>query len=193
MNLPKPTLSRDEAMKLWLSEHSEYAKEQVVLNNVGLVGLVMKRLNLNLLDEDLFSVGILGLVKATLSFDCDKGIEFSTFTTRVIQNEILMTFRKKRITSLLYLDELFDLGDGDKAALSDVIADKRNYENEVISEISVENMIAKLSDKESQILYLYAVEHMKQKEIAKLTGLSQSYISKILGKIQKKLEKEFDY
>lgn len=48
-------------MKLWISDHSEYAKEQVVLNNVGLIGLVMKRLNLNLFDEDLYENGIIGL------------------------------------------------------------------------------------------------------------------------------------
>lgn len=180
-------------MELWISERSEYVKEQVILNNVGMIGLVMKRLNLDPLDEDLFSIGILGLVKATVNFDSGKGIKFSTFATRVIQNEILMTFRKKRITSLLYFDELFDLGDGDKVALSDVIADKQDYENEVILKISVENMIAKLSDRESRILHLYANECMTQAEIAKLTGLSQSYISRILREIQKKLEKEFDY
>lgn len=96
MNLPKPTLGRDKAMELWISERSEYAKEQVILNNVGMIGLVMKRLNLDSLDEDLFSIGILGLVKATVNFDSGKGIKFSTFATRVIQNEILMTFRKKK-------------------------------------------------------------------------------------------------
>lgn len=45
MNLPKPTLDRDTAMKLWINEHSDYAKEQVVLNNVGMVGIVLKSLN----------------------------------------------------------------------------------------------------------------------------------------------------
>lgn len=88
---------------------------------------------------------------------------------------------------------MFDLGDGDKAALSDVIADKQDCENEVILKISVENMIAKLSDRESRILHLYANECMTQAEIAKLTGLSRSYISRILGEIQKKLKKEFAY
>lgn len=45
MNLPKPTIDRESAMKLWIEEHSDYSKEQVVLNNTGMVGLVLKSLN----------------------------------------------------------------------------------------------------------------------------------------------------
>lgn len=96
MNFPEPELSRDAAMELWISEHSDYAKEQVVLNNVRLIGLVLRKLNLNFRDEDLFATGLIGLVKAVIKFDSEKGVKFSTFATRVISNEILMTFRKKK-------------------------------------------------------------------------------------------------
>lgn len=188
MNFPKPKLSRDEAMQLWISEHSDYAKEQVILNNVGMVGIVLKSLNLNPLDEDLFATGILGIVKAVMNFDCDKSVKFSAFATAVIRNEILMTFRKKRITRLLSLDELFDLGDGSTAVLIDMITDKRDYESEVISKLSVEKILAELTDRESQILHLYANKGMTQYEIAIEIGLSQSYVSKILTKIQKKIK-----
>lgn len=58
MNLQKPQIDRETAMKLWIEERSDYAKEQVVLNNIGMVGVVLKSLNLNPLDEDLFSTGI---------------------------------------------------------------------------------------------------------------------------------------
>lgn len=69
MNLPKPTLDRKTAMKLWIEERSDYAKEQAVLNNVGMVGIVLKSLNLNPFDEDLFSVGLIGVVKAVNTFN----------------------------------------------------------------------------------------------------------------------------
>lgn len=188
MNFPKPKLSRDAAMKLWNEENSDYAKEQVVLNNIRMVRIVLKSLNLNPLDEDLFATGLLGLVKATANYDFNKGVKFSTFAATVIRNEILMTFRKKRINHLIYLDELVDLGNGDTVALMDMISDKRDYECEVISKISTENILKELTGRESQILRLYTDEGMTQAEIARQIGVSQPYVSRILGKIQKKLE-----
>ena len=75
MNLPKPQIDRESAMKLWIEEHSDYAKEQVVLNNTGIVGIILKSLNLNPLDADLFSTGIIGVVKAVNTFNLDKGVK----------------------------------------------------------------------------------------------------------------------
>lgn len=94
MNLPKAKLDRDVALKLWCDTHSDYAKEQMVLGNVGLIGMVLKRFNLNTQDEDLFSTGIFGLVKAVNSYNPEKG-KFKTYAPHVIRNEILMSFRKK--------------------------------------------------------------------------------------------------
>lgn len=97
MNFPKPQIDRETAMKLWIEEHSDYAKEQVVLNNQGMIGIVLKSLNLNPLDEDLFSIGLIGLVKTVNTFNPDKGVKFTAYATPIIRNEILRTFRKKRI------------------------------------------------------------------------------------------------
>ena len=94
MKFPKPKLDRESEMKLWIEKRSEYAKEQVVLNNVGMVGIVLKSLNLNPLDDDLLSIGLIGVIKAVNTFNQDKGVKFSTYATPVIRNEILMTFRK---------------------------------------------------------------------------------------------------
>lgn len=69
MNFPKPKLDRETAMKLWIKEHSDYAKEQIVLNNTGMVGIVLKSLNLNTQDEDLYSTGLIGVVKAVNTFN----------------------------------------------------------------------------------------------------------------------------
>ena len=107
MRYPKPEIDRESAMKLWIEEHSDYAKEQVILNNVGMVGLVLKSLNLNPLDEDLFQIGLIGLVKTINTFDPDKGVKFSAYATPIIRNEILMSLRKKRIIPVFSLDENF--------------------------------------------------------------------------------------
>lgn len=140
MNLPKPKIDRETAMKLWIDEHSDYAKEQVVLNNVGMVGVVLKSLNLNLLDEDLFSIGLIGVVKAAKTFNPDKGVKFTSYATPIIRNEILMSFRKKRIVPAFSLDEPYDLGNGESVEFSEMIAGSRRFEEEVIADMELEKL-----------------------------------------------------
>lgn len=189
MNFPKPTIDRESAMKLWIEEHSDYAKEQVVLNNTGMVGLVLKSLNLNPLDDDLFSVGLIGLVKAVNTFDPDKGFTFSSYAMTVIRNEILITFRKKRITHLFFIDEPYQLENGDLVDISEMIADNKRFEDEVISDIQMKKMLSNLSDREKKIISL-SMDGKTQREIAEILGLTQSYISRIIKSIYKKWRKQ---
>lgn len=189
MNFPKPTIDRESAMKLWIEEHSDYAKEQVVLNNTGMVGLVLKSLNLNPLDDDLFSVGLIGLVKAVNTFDPDKGFTFSGYAMTVIRNEILITFRKKRIIHLFFIDEPYQLENGDLVDISEMIADNKRFEDEVISDIQMKKMLSNLSDREKKIISL-SMDGKTQREIAEILGLTQSYISRIIKSIYKKWRKQ---
>lgn len=189
MNFPKPKLSRDAEMRLWISEHSDYAKEQVVLSNIGLVGLVMKRMGLSLLDEDLYEVGVIGLCEAINRFDASKGVQFSTYATLLIRGSILQSFRKKRIATSISLDEPYRMDSGDEVSYGEMIADKKHFEEEV----ETTAIINQLAEKERKILHLYAIAGVSQGEIAKIIGVSQAQVSRILRKIQKKLEKEFDY
>ncbi len=154
MNFPSPTLDRETAMKLWIEEHSDYAKEQVILNNVGMVGFVLKSLNLNTQDEDLFQIGLIGLVKTINTFDPDKGFTFSVYATPIIRNEILATFRKKRITPTFSLDEPYQLENGDLVGFSEMIADNGRLEEEVIADMQMEQIFSKLSDREKKIISL---------------------------------------
>ena len=189
MNLPKPTLSHETAMKLWIKEHSDYAKEQVVLNNVGMVGLVLKSLNLNPLDDDLFSVGLIGLVKAVNTFNPNKGVKFAAYATPVIRNEILMTRRKKRIIPAFSLDESYNLGNGESVDFSEMIADSRIFEEEVIADMQMKHMLPTLSDREKKIISL-SIDGKTQKEIAEILGLTQSCVSKVIKSIYKKWRKQ---
>ncbi len=189
MNLPKPTIDRETAMKLWIAERSEYAKEQVVLNNIGMVGIVLKSLNLNLLDEDLFSAGLIGVVKAVNTFNPDKGFTFSAYATPIIRNEILMTFRKKRIIPAFSLDEPYQLENGDLVNLSETIADSRQFEEEAIADMQMEQIFSNLSDREKKIISL-SMDEKKQSEIADILGISQSYVSRIIKSIHKKWRKQ---
>lgn len=185
MNFPSPTLDRETEMQLWAEERSDYAKEQVVLNNVGMVGHVLKSLNLNPIDDDLFSAGLIGLVKVINTFNPDKGVKFTTYATPVIRNEILMTFRKKRITTTFSLDEPYDLGNGESVYFSEMIADSKSFEDEAIADVQIKQIFSTLSDREKKIISL-SMDGKTQYEIADILGLSQSYISRIIKSIRKK-------
>lgn len=187
MNFPKPKLDRESAMKLWIKEHSDYAKEQVVLNNTGMVGLILKSLNLNPLDEDLFQTGLIGVVKAVNTIN--KGVKFSTYATPIIRNEILMTFRKKRIIPAFSLDEPYDLGNGESVDFSEMIADNRRFEEEVIADTQMKQILSNLSDREKKIISL-SMDGKTQREIADICGISQSYVSRIIKSIYKKWRKQ---
>lgn len=189
MNLPKPQIDRETAMKLWIEEHSDYAKEQVVLNNQGMVGIVLKSLNLNPLDEDLFSIGLIGVVKAVNTFNPDKGVKFSAYATPIIRNKILTTFRKKRIIPAFSLDEPHDLGNGESVDFSEMIADNKRFEEEVIADMQIEQIFSKLNERERKIIAL-SMQGKKQIDIAEMCGISQAQVSRIIKSIYKKWRKQ---
>lgn len=189
MNLPKPQIDRESAMKLWIEEHSDYAKEQVVLNNTGIVGIILKSLNLNPLDADLFSTGIIGVVKAVNTFNPDKGFTFSAYATRIIRNEILTTFRKKRIIPAFSIDEPYELGNGESVDCSEMIADSRRFEEEVIADMQIEQIFSILSERENKIITL-SMHGKTQREIAGICGISQAQVSRIIKSIYKKWRKQ---
>ena len=189
MNLPKPQIDRETAMKLWIEKHSEYAKEQVVLNNIGMVGIVLKSLNLNPLNEDLFSIGLIGLMKAVNTFNPNKGVKFTSYATPIIRNEIFKTFRKKRIIPTFSLDEPYDLGSGKPVDFSEMIADNRKFEEEVIADMQLEKFFSILNEREKEIITL-SIQDKKQKEIAKICQISQPQVSRIIKSVYKKWRKQ---
>lgn len=190
MNLPKPTLDRDAAMELWVSLHSDYAKEQVILNNLGIISIILKQLNLNSLDEDLFSIGIIGVVKAVNTFNPDKGVKFSAYATPIIRNEILMKIRKKRIIPVFSIDEPCNLGNGEEVLYADVIADSRMFEEEVIADVQAKQMFDFLNEREKQIISL-KMSGKTQSEVAEICGVSQAQVSRIIKNAYKKYKKKF--
>lgn len=191
MNFPKPQIDRETAMKLWIEEHSDYAKEQVVLNNIGMVGIVLKSLNINPLDEDLFSTGLIGVVKAVNTFNPDRCVKFSTYAAPIIRNEILMVFRKKQIIPAFSLDEPHDLGNGESVELSEMIADSKRFEEEVIANIQIEQIFSKLNEREKKIIAL-SMHDKTQREISGICGISQAQASRIIKSIYRKWRKQND-
>ena len=190
MNLPKPKLNNKFALELWHQEHSEYAKEQIILCNQGMVGMILKKMNLNMLDEDLFATGILGLVKAVNTFDFDKGFAFSTYAAMCIKNEILMTLRKKRVPIAFSLDDNANFGNGEEVPYLETIACDRKFEEEVIANGLFSEFQKSLSRREKRIIELYLNEKT-QREIAEILGISQAHVSRILKKLFEKYKNRF--
>lgn len=178
-------------MRLWTEEHSDYAKEQVVLNNLGMVGLVIKSLNLNTQDEDLFSIGLVGLMKAVNTFNLDKGVKFTTYATPVIRNEILMTLRKKRIIPAFSVDEPCRLDNGDEVSYADIIADRKRFEEDALADMQYEEIVNLLSKREWEIVSL-RIDGKTQKEIAEICEISQPYVSRIIKAAYKEMQEILD-
>lgn len=186
MRYQKPEIDRETALNLWISEHSDYAKEQVILNNVGIVGMVLKSLSLNPLDEDLFQIGMVGLVKTVNTLKPDKAVKFTTYAAPIIRNEILMTLRKKRIIPAFSLDEEYQLDNSESVSYADMIPSEERFEGLVDSWMDFEIFLNRLNDREKKIVLL-SVNDITQMKIAQEIGISQSYVSRILKGIQKKM------
>lgn len=184
MRYPKPEISREEALKLWNEDHSDYAKEQVILNNAGMIGIILKSLNLNPLDEDLFQIGMIGLVKTVNTFKPEKGVKFSTYATQIIRNEILMALRKKRIIPAFSLDEDYRFDNDESVLYADIIPSKEQSD----SKFDFDAFFKELSDREKKIVLL-SMNGVKQMDIAQDIGVTQSQISRILKGIRKKIER----
>lgn len=180
MGLPQASMDRDKAMKPWVVERSEYAKEQMILANAPLVSYILKTLKMDVGDEDLFSVGIVGLVKAVNTFDFDKGYHFATYASQVIRNELLMYIRKKRIQPAISLDEPCRFDNGDEVMYADIISDGKRFEDDIESSLFMANMLNRLKGKEKEAVTMFYYYDMKQDEIAKQMSVSQSYVSRLL-------------
>ena len=201
--LPLP-LSADEEremLDLLETEEKERAKSELIQHNLRLVVYIAKKFdNTGVDNDDLVSIGTIGLIKAINSFKADKNIKLATYASRCIENEILMYLRRTaRLKTEVSFDEPLNTDfEGNELLLSDVLgtsADsvygdiESNAEKEQLKEA-----LKKLSDRERKIMFLRfglgGGEEMTQKDVADLLGISQSYISRLEKKIILRLKKE---
>lgn len=188
MNLPKSELSKQEALQLWNADPSQYAKEQMILSNHGIVFSVMKNLSIPLTDEDMFQTGIIGLLKAINTFDASKGYQFSTYAFPIVRNELLITFRKckKSVKAAFSLDDNANIGNGESVPYAELIADDKDYEEIVVNSMLAQQIFERLSRREKRIFEMAFVENKTQCEIASELGISQAQISRIIRRVGKK-------
>lgn len=169
-----------------------------VLDNMGLVYHVMsKKLDIPPCDfEDVSQIGILGLMKATLSFDENKGTKFSTFASMCIRNEILMFYRKenKKRSFVISLDEeIFHVSENtesDVNTLAARLSDNTDFVQELVNREEFEsriNLLLNVLPARELVLILLRLGEYPQKEISKCLRLSQSYVSRLESSVSQKL------
>ena len=201
---PNP-LTPDEE-KYYFQKYTEgdlEAKHILIERNLRLVAhIVRKYQNLGEEMEDLISIGTIGLIKAVISFDPEKGNRLAAYASRCVENEILMYLRRNNKTKMeVSIDEPLNVDwDGNELLLSDILGTDedviyRDIETEVEKKL-LNKAIEHLSGRERTIIELrFGINskndnELTQKEVADLLGISQSYISRLEKKIMKRLKKE---
>ena len=177
------------------------ARNILVERNLRLVAHVVKKYYTQADDQDdLISIGTIGLIKGISTFDQTKGARLATYAARCVENEILMSFRRRRKTAGdVSLSETIETGkDGSALSLMDVICSEEDlFENFSSKELRAqlrEAMRRVLTERERRILTLrYGLDGdaaLTQGQTALLCGISRSYVSRIEKKAMNKLAQE---
>ena len=203
-SFPKPLTAKEEEYYLKRSAEGDLEARNILIErNLRLVAHIMKKYYTQTSDqEDLISIGTIGLIKGITSFDASKGARLATYAARCVENEILMYFRSQRKSSQdVSLSDYIETGaDGAALSLMDVVGE----EEDLLETISTKERLKQvrravescLTDQERQVILMrYGLGGLKpcrQREVAQMLGISRSYVSRIekkaLGKLKKVLE-----
>ncbi len=202
---PDPLSNEEEKKYLEkLKSGDEEARNILIERNLRLVAHICKKYVTTKIDQDdLISIGTIGLIKGISSFNSEKGIKLSTYVSRCIDNEILMYIRStKKLNAEVYLEDTIGKDkDDNTVSLQEVLENNdKDVEDIVDLKIKVKKLYTKikeiLKDREKTIIELrFGLDGNKpktQKQIAKMMGISRSYVSRIETKAIGKLAKGFE-
>ena len=203
-SFPKPLSEKQEKIYLERATNGDKeARNKLVEHNLRLVAHIIKKYyGMQSEQDDLVSIGTIGLIKAVDTYDMNKNIRLSSYASRCIENEILMHFRNaKKSAQDISLNETIDTDkDGNPLTLLDIMA----VDDNIIDTLDLKFNSRKLGqyineeldEREKKIIILrYGLdgnEPMTQKNVAKLLNISRSYVSRIETRALKILKKRFD-
>lgn len=199
-SFPKPLSAEEEQKYLELYANGDQnARNILIERNLRLVAHIIKKYYTQTCDQDdLISIGTIGLIKGISSYRPEKKVRLATYASRCIENEVLMYFRSiKKTSGDLSLSDSIDTDkEGNSLSLMDVICvDDDMFENVANSEMSslIRTHLSSLAPKEREIIELrYGLTGkppMPQREVAQHCGISRSYVSRIEKKALEKLRK----
>ena len=192
--------------KYYIQKYTEgdlQAKHILIEHNLRLVAHVVKKYqNLDDDPEDLISIGTIGLIKAVVTFDAQKGNRLAAYASRCIENEILMYLRSRKKSSkeISLYEPIGTDRDGNEIQIYDIIeSDDTDISDQVQLKDDILNLYKKVENKLSQreklilkMRYgLYNGEKYTQREIARQLGISRSYVSRIEKSAIEKLRDSF--
>lgn len=201
-SFPQPLSAKEERECFdKMAAGDKTARTKLIEHNLRLIAHIIKKYYGNSAEQDdLISIGTIGLIKAVSTFNYGKGTRFATYASRCIENEILMYLRRSnKLKSEISIDEpLNQDGDGNELLLSDILGSdadivSKGLEDEVDKKL-LKMAISKLTTREKNIMELrfgfITGNEKTQKEVADMMGISQSYISRLEKKIISKMKKE---
>ena len=200
-SFPKPLTAQEEAHYLQLSAQGDLGARNILIErNLRLVAHVMKKYYAQTADqEDLISIGTIGLIKGISTFDPEKGARLATYAARCVENEILMYFRSQRKSSNdVSLSDYIETGtDGAALSLMDVVSENEDLTEQISNREQIRQMRrlvdSCLTEQERQVICLrYGLldnRPQRQREVAKAVGISRSYVSRIEKRALEKLRK----
>lgn len=203
-SFPRPLTAAEERRCLELMQQGDKkARDKLIEHNLRLVAHIIKKYySATHEQEDLISIGTIGLIKAISTFDCCKGTRLATYAARCIENEILMHFRGiKKSSQDVYISDPIDADrDGNALTLGDVIANDDCILDCIDLKMKTEQLRAyineSLSTRERQIIIMrYGLDghqELTQREVAEILGISRSYVSRIEKKALGNLYKCFE-
>ena len=198
-SFPKPLTREEEQRYLSLSAAGDLEARNILIErNLRLVAHIMKKYYAMESDqEDLISIGTIGLIKGITTFDASKGARLATYAARCVENEILMHFRgQKKSSQDVSLSDFIETGaDGAPLERMDVVSDDCDLLEQVATRESVRQLRravdAVLTEQEREVVTLrYGLEGnfpLRQREVAEKTGISRSYVSRVEKRALEKL------
>lgn len=202
-SFPSPLSSKEENELLSKAASGDIeARNKLVKHNLRLVAHIVKKYYASGCEQDdLISIGTIGLIKAISTFNSNKGIRLATYASRCIENEILMYFRNlKKSAQDVYISDPIDTDkEGNTLTLIDVIADETDIADEIDKKMKLEKLRViingVLDERELEIIRMrYGLSgnrELTQREVAKLLGISRSYVSRIEKSALLKLRAKF--
>lgn len=195
-----PPLSEKEERELFLKmkDGDDNARNKLIIRNLRLVAHIIKKYYTNYSDqEDLISIGTIGLIKSIDTYDVKNGTKFATYAGKCVQNEILMHFRsQKKLAMESSIDDTIEFDkDGNPLTYIDIISVEDNIVEQIdlkskqqMIEYAVEKLLDKREKAIIQLRYgLSGAKPVTQREVATKLGISRSYVSRIEKSALKKI------